>query len=169
MTSTGWMMGSGGRGVKTAFLTGVLTLALGAGTAYAYWTSAGAGSGSATAATMQTVTVDAFVSGDNPQSTLIPGGTADVILRVNNPNPYAVQAYSVTANGPATADSAHPGCTTTGVTLTGTGTPLTPAITLTANSTTLMTLPGTAFMDATSLSACQGSTFHIPATLEVRK
>jgi hypothetical protein len=118
---------------------------------------------------MQTVTVDAFVSGDNPGSQLIPGGTADVILRVTNPNPYAVQAYRLTANGPAVADSNHPGCTVTGVALTGTGGPLTPAINLAANSTGIITLPGMAAMDTTSQSACQGSTFQLPATLEARK
>jgi hypothetical protein len=158
-----------GRGAKAALLACVLSLALGAGTAYAYWTHAGAGSGSAEAAAMQTVTVDAFVSGDSPQSTLIPGGTADVILRVNNPNSYPVQAYSVAATGPATADAAHPGCTTTGVTFTGAGGPLTPAVTLAANSSTLITLPGAAAMNITSQSACQGATFHLPATLEARK
>jgi hypothetical protein len=169
MTNTGWMTGNGRRGVQAASLAGVLTLAVGAGTAYAYWTTAGAGTGSAAASTMQTVTVDAFVSGDNAQAALMPGGTADVILRVNNSNPYAVQVYSVTTNGPATADGAHPGCTTTGVTFAGTGSPVSPATFIAANSTALLTLPGTAAMDTTSPSACQGATFHLPVTMAVRK
>jgi hypothetical protein len=169
MTTTGWTTGNGRRGITTAALTGLLTLALGAGAAYAYWTGTGSGAGSAVAATMQTVTVDAFVAGDSPGTTLIPGGTADVVLRVTNPNPYAVQIYSVTANGPAIADSAHPGCTVTGVTLTGTGAPFTPAVDLAANTTALITLPGMAAMGTTSQSACQGSTFQLPVTLEARK
>lgn len=160
---------AGRRGLNAASLACALTLALGAGTAYAYWTGSGAGTGTAAAGTMQTVSVDAFVSGDNPQSALVPGGTADVVLRVSNPNPYTVQVYSVTANGPATPDSAHPGCTTTGVSFAGTGSPLTPATFVPANATTLLTLPGTAAMDATSLSACQGATFHLPVTMAVRK
>ncbi|MHC6595095.1 hypothetical protein [Arthrobacter sp. C152] len=154
--------------LKAAALAGLLATA-GAGTAYAYWTGAGNGAGSAAAGTMQAVTVDALVAGDNPQAALIPGGSADVVLRLTNPNPYQVQVYSVTANGPATADAAHPGCTTTGVSFTGTVAPLSPATYVAANSSALITLPGTAAMDTTSLAACQGATFSLPVTAEVRK
>ncbi|MDQ0673975.1 hypothetical protein QFZ36_001536 [Pseudarthrobacter siccitolerans] len=156
------------RGLKAAALAASL-IAAGAGTAYAYWSSAGAGSGSAAAGTMQPITVDALVAGDSPQATLVPGGTADVVLQLNNPNPYAVQVYTISPNGPATADTAHPGCTTTGVTFTGTAAPLTPATFVAANSSTLLTLPGSAAMDTTSLAACQGATFHLPVTAEARK
>lgn len=155
------------RGIKAAALAGLLVTA-GAGTAYAYWSVAGAGSGSAAAATMQAVTVDALVAGDNPTTALIPGGSADVVLRLTNPNAYAVQVYSVIANGPAAADAAHPGCTTTGVSFTGAA-PLSPATYVAANSSTLITLPGAASMDTTSLAACQGATFSLPVTAEVRK
>ncbi|MEW1819783.1 hypothetical protein AB0323_03180 [Arthrobacter sp. NPDC080031] len=169
MTSNGWLKISRGRGGKAAFLAGALTLALGAGTAYAYWATNGSGSGSAAAGDMQTVTVDALVPGDTPSSTLMPGGTADVVLRVTNPNPYPVQVYSVMGNGPVTADTAHPACTTTGVTFAGSPGPLSPTVSIAANSTALVTLPGAAGMDATSQSACQGSTFHLPVSLAVRK
>ncbi|MEV7132706.1 hypothetical protein AB0N24_07430 [Arthrobacter sp. NPDC093128] len=169
MTTIGWTTGNGRLGIKAASLAGVLTLALGTGAAYAYWASGGAGAGSAAAATMQTVTVDALVAGDSPQSSLMPGGTADVIVRVTNPNPYPVQVYNVSANGPAAADSTHPGCTTTGVTFTGTGSPASPETFIAANSTSLVTLSGAAAMDATSQSACQGAAFHLPVTLAVRK
>lgn len=153
---------------KAAALAGLL-IAAGAGTAHAYWTAAGAGDGSAAAGTMQAVTVDALVAGDNPREALIPGGSADVVLRLTNPNPYPVQVYSVTANGPATADAAHPGCTTTGVSFTGTAAPLEPATYVAADTTILLTLPGTAVMDTSSLAACQGATFSLPVTAEVRK
>ncbi|MFF2344718.1 hypothetical protein [Pseudarthrobacter sp. NPDC058119] len=156
------------RGLKAAALAGVLVTA-GAGTAYAFWSGTGAGSGSAAAGTMQAVTVDALVASDNPKAALYPGGSADVVLRLTNPNPYSVQVYSVTGNGPARADAAHPGCTTTGVRFTGTAAPLTPATSVAANSSALITLPGAATMDTTSLAACQGATFSIPVTAEVRK
>lgn len=165
----GWIRTSRAPGVKVAALTGVLSLAIGAGTAYAYWATGGSGSGSAGTADMLTVTVDAFVSGDTPASTLVPGGTADVILRVRNPNAYSVEVYNVTNNGAATADTAHPSCTTTGVTFAGASAPLTPSVSIAANSNTLVRLPGAASMDATSQSACQGATFHLPVTLAVRK
>lgn len=168
MKTNSWFK-AGGRGVKAAFLTGALTLALGAGTAYAYWATGGSGSGSAAGGDMQTVTVDALVPGDTPASTLVPGGTADVVLRVTNPNPYSVQVYSVTGNGTVTADTAHPACTTTGVTFAGSPGPLSPAVSIAANSSALVTLPGAAGMNATSQSACQGATFHLPVTLAVRK
>lgn len=169
MNSMGWMKASRAGGAKVAALTGVLSLAIGAGTAYAYWASEGSGGGSASAGDMQTVTVDAFVPGDAPASALVPGGTADVVLRVTNPNPYPVQVYSVTNNGAATVNDAHPACITTGVTFVDPPSPLSPAISVAANSSTLVTLPGAASMDATSQSACQGATFHLPVTLAVRK
>lgn len=159
---------SRGRGLKAAALAGLLATA-GAGTAYAYWTASGTGAGSAAAATMQTVTVDALVASDNPKTALYPGGSADVVLRLTNPNPYSVQVYSVTGNGPAAADASHPGCTTTGVSFTGTAAPLSPATYVPANSSALITLPGAAAMDTTSLAACQGATFSFPVTAEVRK
>ncbi|MEW1810228.1 hypothetical protein AB0284_05935 [Pseudarthrobacter phenanthrenivorans] len=156
------------KSLKAAALAGTI-IAAGAGTAFAYWGTTGSGSGSAGAASMQAVTVDALVSGDSPKTALVPGGTADVVLRLTNPNPYSVQVYSVTANGPATADSAHSGCTTTGVRFTGTAAPLSPVTYVAANSSVLITLPGTAAMDTTSLAACQGATFRLPVTAEVRK
>lgn len=156
------------RRIKAAALAGLLVTA-GAGTAYAFWSGSGTGTGSAAAGTMQPVSVDALVAGDNPQTALIPGGSADVVLRLTNPNPYAVQVYSVTANGTAAADAQHPGCTTTGVSFTGTAAPLSPATYVAANSSALITLPGAAAMDTTSLAACQGATFSLPVTAEVRK
>ncbi|MDQ0922324.1 hypothetical protein QF038_000832 [Pseudarthrobacter sp. W1I19] len=166
MTST--RTAQAGHGLKAAALAAGL-IAAGAGTAYAYWSSAGTGSGSAAAGTMQAISVDALVAGDGPGATLVPGGTADVVLRLTNPNPYAVQVYRVSPSGPATADPAHSGCTTTGVTFTGAAAPLAPATFVGANSSTLLTLPGSAAMDTTSLAACQGATFHLPVTVEVRK
>jgi len=147
----------------------VALVALGGGSAYAYWSTSGSGSANAATGTMQTVTVAAFVGGDSPSATLIPGGTADVILRVNNPNAYSVQVYSVTGNGAITADTAHSGCTTTGVTFIAPAVPVTPTATVPATSAVLVHLTGAARMSSASLSACQGATFHIPVTLAVRK
>lgn len=156
------------RGIGGAALAALLVTA-GTGTAYAYWSVAGSGAGSATAGTMQTVTVDALVASDTPKTTLIPGSSADVVLRLTNPNPYDVQVYSVAPNGPAVADANHTGCTTTGVSFAGTTAPLSPATYVAANSSALITLPGAATMDTTSLAACQGATFSLPVTVEARK
>jgi hypothetical protein len=115
---------------------------------------------------MQTVTVSALVGGDTPSSRLYPGGpAADVILRVNNPNAFTVQVFSVAANGGITADVSHAGCTTTGVTFTP---PSNPSITVPAGSS-LVHLSGAASMSTASVSGCQGATFSIPVTLTVHR
>ncbi|MET3203660.1 hypothetical protein [Arthrobacter sp. UYEF13] len=156
---------------KTAAATVTLCLVTGVGGAYAYWVTVGAGSGAATNGTMATVTVEALVAGDTPQTTLVPGGTADVAVRALNPNGHAVRVYAIRGNGAATADTSHPGCTTpgTGVTFVEPAAPLAPIITIPANSSVLITLPGAATMSTASLSGCQGATFSLPVTLEARK
>lgn len=154
---------------RTAAATVALCIATGAGGAYAYWATAGAGSGSATNGTMETVTVQALVAGDGPQGTLVPGGTADVAVRAFNPNASAVQVYAIRGNGAATADANHPGCTTTGVAFVDPAAPLAPTVTIPANSSVLITLPGAAAMSMASSSGCQGATFSLPVTLEARK
>lgn len=148
--------------------TAALCLLAGGGTAYAYWATTGTGSGSAAAGTMQ-VSVDALVAGDSNRSSLVPGGTADVILRASNPNAFPVTLYSVAASGAAAADAAHAGCITTGVSFKGPAAPLAPAVTIPAKSSVLVALPGTASMSTQSQSACQGATFKIPVTVEARR
>ena len=136
------------------------------GVAYAYVAASGSGSGGATAGTMQTVTVSALVGGDAPTSQLYPGGpTADVILRLSNPNAFSVQVVGVAANGSVTADGGHAGCTTTGVTFTP---PSNPNITVPAGSS-LVHLAGAASMSTASVSGCQGATFSIPVTITVHR
>jgi hypothetical protein len=149
-------------------LSSLLTLA--ATMAHAYW-AAGSGSGSATVgtATMQPVVISALTGGDVPSSTLVPGGSADVILRVTNPNPVAVQVFSVEPNGAIYADAAFPACTTTGVTFDPPSSPLSPTVTVGPISSLLIHLDDAASMDDTSSSGCQGAKFHIPVTLTARQ
>ena len=154
---------------KAVATAAVFSLVLGVGSAYAYWSTFGIGSGSATNGTMQTVTVDAFIAGDSPATTLVPGGSADVIVRASNPNAFAVQVYSFTANGSVTADASHAACTTTGVTFNAPAAPLTPTVSIPANSSILITLPAAASMSTASQSSCQGAVFQIPVTMAVRK
>jgi hypothetical protein len=160
---------SGRLAAKTAAATVALCVLTGTGGAYAYWATVGAGSGSGTNGTMIMVTVDALVAGDTLQTTLVPGGTADVAVRASNPNAYAVQVYAISGNGAATADAGHPACLTTGVTFVAPASPLAPAISIPAQSSVLITLPGAAAMSFASSSGCQGATFSLPVTLEARK
>jgi hypothetical protein len=138
----------------------VVGFVLTATAAYGYFSSTGSGSGSAGAGTMVTVAVVA--NAGTPTSPLYPGGTGDVVLRVHNPNPYAVSLVSVVGHGAITADAAHPGCTTTGVTFTD-QTGLSQMIA--ARTTVSVDLPGAATMSASSANGCQGATFLIPVTV----
>ncbi|UKA60000.1 hypothetical protein [Arthrobacter sp. FW306-2-2C-D06B] len=169
MKAKRWMKTGSLAAAKAAVTAALLSLVLGVGSAYAYWSTIGIGSGSAAAGDMQTVTVDALVAGDSPATTLVPGGSAEVIVRANNPNAFTVQVYSFIANGAATADSAHPLCTTTGVTFNAPAAPLTPSVSIPANSSVLITLPAAASMSTASQSSCQGAVFHLPVTMAVRK
>jgi hypothetical protein len=146
-----------------------ILLAAAGGTAYAYWSAPGAGSGAASAGQLQTLTTQALVQAAPGQHPLSPGGVADAVVRVSNPNPYAVQLYSVSSAGPATADSSHPQCVRTGVSFQNPATPLTPTVTVPANSTQTVTLSSSVSMDLTSDAGCQGAHFNLPLTLEVRK
>jgi len=150
------------RVTRTAFVAGLSALLLMGGVAYAYVKASGSGTGSATTATMQTVTVQALVGGDAPNSKLYPGGPAvDVILRINNPNSYSVTLYSISGTGTITPDAFHPGCTTTGVSF---NPPSNPGNTLNPG-TTLVHLSGAASMSTSSVNACQGATFSIPVSM----
>jgi hypothetical protein len=128
-------------------------------------TSTGQGSGSDRAGAFAAVSVAALVGGDTPASSLQPGGTADVILRVKNPNPFAVRVTSVTANGTVTATGGTGTCSTTGVTFTD---QVGISDTVAPSSTVLLDLPGAASMSAASESGCQGATFSVPVAITVR-
>jgi hypothetical protein len=147
-----------------------LLVVIGAGAAYAYFTAAnGSSSGHATNGTLAPVTVDAFVGGDAPSSTLLPGGSADVILRIKNQNAFPVTLVTVTG-GPAaiTVDSGHSGCTVAGVVSFTNQTGR--ADTIAASpTTTLVHLANAASMTSAAASACQGATFNIPVTITVHK
>jgi hypothetical protein len=132
--------------------------------ASAYWTASGAGTGSATTGTMA-VSVSATTG--TPGTPLLPGGTGDVSLKVNNPNGFAVTLTAVTGNGSITAAGGAGSCTTTGVTFSAqTGL----SQNIPGNSTDVdVDLPGAASMNATSQTGCQGATFTIPVTIAVQK
>ena len=153
-------------GIETAFAVGVIAAALAAvGLVYAAWTTNGTGEAYAkagTAAAISTVDVSASTT-----ATLYPGVTGDVLIKLDNPNPYPVTVTSVTGSGSITADAGHSGCTTTGVTFTNqTGLSLViPAKSGGVDGVLQTTLTGAASMSNASLNACQGAVFTIPVTL----
>jgi hypothetical protein len=142
---------------KKIFVAGTAVAGLlASGVAWAAWTADGTGTGSAGATTAEALTTSvATASAD-----LYPGGTGDVKVTINNSNDYAVNVTSISnGTGGITADKA--GCTVTGVTFSGkTGT-----WNVAANSSSTVTLAGTASMTNASDNACQGAVFTIPVTL----
>lgn len=150
----------------------IVSVGLLSGTAYAYFASSGSGSGRANVAKMSTVTLVAVVT-TTPKTDLYPGHSGDVLLKVNNPNPYPVTLVKVTWTGGAiTADAGHPSCTTTGVTFVNwTGTISIPPKTATNGYPNgyPVHLTGHATMGDASSSGCQGATFSIPVIITVIK
>ena len=106
---------------------------------------------------------------------LLPGGTADLLLNVTNPNAVAVTITSVAQGGGVTV-SGGSGCssdpawpTTTGnsgvaiVTTTGL------SISVPAGSSATVHVAGGASMTNSSAAGCQGATFQIPVTVTVTR
>jgi len=137
-------------------------VALTAGTAVAYWVTTGSGTATAQAGTAQNPTTStvAVTSG-----LLLPGGTGDVYLKVNNPNGYPVRVTAVTGNGTVTASGGTGTCTTTAVTFTNQA----PASnnTIAANSSATFTYAGAVAMGTNPDQGCQGAVFSIPVTMTV--
>jgi hypothetical protein len=152
---------------RTPFVIGAivaLVLGLGTGTAFAYFTSHGAGSGPGGAGTLQAVTVVA--STGTPTAPLLPGNAGDVLLKVNNPNTFAVTLVSVSGDGMITASGGIGTCTTTGVSFANqTGL----AINIPGGATTNVDLPAAASMSVASSNGCQGASFSIPVSISVHE
>lgn len=96
-----------------------------------------------------------------PAAELLPGGTADITLAVQNANPVPV-SFVLAAAGPvaAVAGTAAGTCATPGISIALPGTRL-----VAEPGRTVLVLPDAATMDATSDSGCQGATFQVPLSL----
>jgi hypothetical protein len=142
----------------------VIVLGFGGGAAYAYFSSGGAGSG--TASTGQPITVHVIPATATPTNTLIPGGTSDLALTLNNPNAYPVRIAAIESNGDG--PDAGGGCTAanSGVTVpTQSGL----SITVASGASVNVTIPDGATMSSSSASACQGKQLELPVLLTVQK
>lgn len=136
----------------------------GTGSAYAYWSGTGSANGTVASGSLS-VSVPTPTAAEAPSSSLIPGGAANVSVKVTNPNTFPVTVYQVaqTASSSITATN---GCATTGVSFV-TQTAL--SVSVPAGTTQVISLTNAAAMDASSSSTCQGTTFNIPVTVTVRK
>jgi hypothetical protein len=144
---------------KFVVATGVVAGLMASGVAWAAWTADGTGSGYAKATTAQALTTGTATA----TADLYPGSTTgDLVVKINNPNPYAVNVTSIT-NGTGTITSDTTGCTAanSGVSFAGwTGTE-----SVAAGSSSTVTLADTVSMASTSDNACQGAVFTIPVAL----
>jgi len=141
-----------------AAMLGAFTIA--AGAAWAYFTTTGHGTGSAVTATMQNITLQAS-AGDSTTGKLYPGGPkVDVVVRINNPNSYALTLTDlVLKSGGIT------GCSTPDVTFTD-------QHGLNINVPTgshAIDVPGAIQMGTSATSDCQGANISIPVTATVQK
>jgi hypothetical protein len=140
------------------------TLALGFGdNAFAYWRASGIGSGAEVSGT----TVSVTLSPGTPTATLYPGGQADVLLTVSNPNASPVRIGSLALDtGQGTSgfavDAGHSGCavaTLSYTTQTNGGAGWTvPGKVGAVNGTLAITLTNALSMGVAAANACQGAT-----------
>ena len=148
------------RNKKKLIGVGVVTTALlAAGVAFAAWNATGTGSGYAKATTAQVLTTSDVAATTTAQ--LYPGGTADVKIKINNPNPYPVRVTTINGSGAITSDKGAACDASTGVTFTNqSGT-----FDVAANSNASFTLAGAVAMSNASDNSCQGAVFTVPVSL----
>lgn len=148
------------RNKKKLIGVGVITTTLlAAGVAFAAWNASGTGSGYAKATTAQVLTTSDVAATTTAQ--LYPGGTADVKIKISNPNPYPVRITSITGNGAITSDKGAACDASTGVNYTNqSGT-----FDVAANSDASFTLLGAVAMSNSSDNTCQGAVFTVPVSL----
>jgi hypothetical protein len=153
--------------VRVLALFGALTVtvvALG-GPAFGYFTAlSGSGTAAQSTGTLQAVAILAATSG-SPSTSLVPGGTADLLLNVKNPNASTVTIIAVSQGG-AVSVQGGTGCTgaNSGVSL-ATSTGL--SIAVAGGATAQVHVAAGASMSVASISGCQGATFQVPVTVVV--
>ena len=153
--------------VRRLFPTSILVVlaVLVGGVAYAYWSGSGGGTGEATTATTVAVTL----TPGTPAASLYPGGEADVILTVSNPNASAVYIGSLALDATQGTsgfgvDAAHfaAGCTVATATLSyTTQTNSGVGWSIPANDSLPVVLAGSLGMGLDAASACQGAVFTV--------
>lgn len=161
---------SRGRQVLVVGAAASVAAGLGVGAAFGFMVSTGSSTASGAVGSMQTVTLTAVT--DTPTTPLVPGGTGDVVVSVDNPNHFGVSVTSLTFESGATItfDAGHGGCSTTDsqavVSLSVPAGDLPRAVA--ASTSTTLHLANAVTMDPTATSTCQGATIYIPVVLTVQ-
>ncbi|WP_461164542.1 hypothetical protein [Arthrobacter sp. R4-81] len=151
--------------VLVLVLTTVLSVA---GAAGALWLASGSGSGTGTTAV--TASALALTPGASASGVLYPGGNADVLLTISNPNTAAVHLAALTVDpdqgaGGYAVDPGHSGCALTALAFSsqsngGAGWTV-PGAAGAFNGTLTVTLANGLTMSADANSACQGARFTV--------
>jgi len=134
--------------------------------AWAFWKSSGSGSGTGTTGTTGAITLSA----GTPSAALFPGGSANVMLTVANPNRSPVRIGSLALDttqgtGGFAVDAGHSGCSVAVLSFTtqtngGAGWTV-PGKVGAVNGSLSITLTAAVAMSAAAANACQGATFTV--------
>jgi len=144
---------------RAAIASSAIAVLTAATIAVAAWTTNGAGSGYVAAGTEQDLTTLSVAA--STTSLLYPNGSADVTVKINNPNPYKVLVTQVN-NGSGSISSGNATCdASNGVTFAN----QTGSWTVPSSGTLTVTLTNAASMSNSSVDACQGKTFTVPVAL----
>jgi len=146
-----------------------LVIGIGSGGAYAYWKTQGSGSGTAGVGAPAGVTL--VVATATPSGKLIPGGSADLVVQLDNPNAYSVTIFGISQSGPVNpVGGTGPGTACISAN-TGVSVPTAAGLNLTvaSGSNIVVHVANGVSMSTASASGCQGSSFRIPVTLSVQK
>jgi hypothetical protein len=145
---------------------GALAVFIVGGVVLAAWLVPGNGQGYSKASSAQALTTSDVSASTTAQ--LYPGGSGDVKVKIDNPNPFAVTVTKIEANGAVSSDQV--GCTDVGgdaSKATGVGFStqnLNSGNVVAANGSLSLTLNNAASMTNASVNACQGAVFTIPVT-----
>jgi hypothetical protein len=162
--------------VPAAGAAAALAVGLGGGGAYAYLSSHGNGTGHATAGSPSNVILGQATIG-TVTTYLIPGGTGDLFVKVNNPNnqPVTITGISQTGGvtvsggvGSCTSDPSWPGTFGTSGVSVPTNNTLNISVPGLSGSSYQVDIPNAASMTTASATGCQSATFQIPVTITVR-
>jgi hypothetical protein len=134
-------------------------VAMAASIAFAAWTTGGSGSGYVAAGSTQNLTTLSVAA--STTSLLYPTGSADVTVKISNPNSYKVLVTNIN-NGTGSIVSGNATCdASNGVSFTNQA----GSWTVPAAGTLTVTLTNAAAMSNASVDACQNQTFTVPVAL----
>lgn len=145
---------------KTVLLVALAVAVAVAGIGIAAWSTSGSGNAAAKAASASTLVLSdasAYATAN-----LYPGATGSAVLRVQNPNSFAVTITTVTRTGAITSDKGAACDAATGITFTDqTGL----SVSVAASTTATVTLSSAVLMSNSSDNSCQGAVFTIPVSV----